>query len=38
MLMHEDPAQRPSAEAILKLPLCSKAQLPMAAVRGTSSL
>jgi hypothetical protein len=36
MLMHEDPAQRPSAEAILKLPLCSKAQLPMASVRRTS--
>ncbi|GBF88132.1 wee1 kinase [Raphidocelis subcapitata] len=35
-LMHEDPAQRPSAEAILKLPLCCKAQLPMASVRRTS--
>ncbi|KAI8472258.1 MAG: kinase-like protein [Monoraphidium minutum] len=35
-LLHEDPAQRPSAEQILKLPLCSKAQLPMASVRRTS--
>jgi hypothetical protein len=35
-LLHEDPAQRPSADAILKLPLCSKAQLAMSSVRRTS--
>ena len=32
-LMHEDPAQRPTAEAILRLPLCGKAQLPLVAAR-----